>query len=138
LNGWKLLEDPYGHADPVWVIPAIKPDYAVIHASEIDELGNVRIAGTYHWERIMSRASGSVLVVAERLVPTSVFQANPESTVVPYFMVEAFSIVPNGAWPGSCWPDYPVDYPAVERYLKPGDEFLAEHLANGPELRQLA
>jgi glutaconate CoA-transferase subunit A len=138
LNGWKLLEDPYGIGDPVWVIPAIKPDFAVIHASEVDELGNVRINGTYHWDRIMSRASRSVLIVAERLVPTNVFQANPESTVVPYFMVEAFSIVPNGAWPGSCWPDYAVDYPAVERYLRPGDELLADHLADGPELREMA
>jgi len=138
LNRWKLLEDPYGNAAPVWVIPAIRPDFAVIHASEIDELGNVRISGTYHWDRIMSRASRSVLIVAERLVSTSVFEANPESTVVPYFMVEAFSIVRNGAWPGSCWPDYAVDYPAVERYLKPGDECLADHLASGPEMRQPA
>jgi glutaconate CoA-transferase subunit A len=138
LNGWKLLEDPYGNAEPVWVIPAITPDFAVIHASEVDELGNVRINGTYHWDRIMSRASRSVLVIAERLIPTNVFQANPESTVVPYFMVEAFSIVPNGAWPGSCWPDYPIDYPAVERYLVPGDDSLTAHLASGPELRQMA
>lgn len=133
LNGWVSLPDPYGNAEPVYVIPAIQPDYAVLHASEVDLQGNVRIAGTSHWDRIMSRASRSVLVVAEKVVDTQVFQDNPESTVVPYFMVEAFSVVPKGAWPGSCWPYYPIDYPAVESYLVEGDESLAIHLATAPE-----
>jgi glutaconate CoA-transferase subunit A len=138
LNGWKCLEDPYGQGEPVYVIPAIRPDYAVIHASEVDRQGNVRVAGTHHWDRIMTRAAKSVLVVAERVVDTSVFTAQPEATLVPHFMVEAFAVVPQGAWPGSCWPDYAIDYPAVERYLEPGDAALAAHLALGPELRATA
>ena len=133
LNGWVTIPDPYGKGEPVFVIPAIQPDFAVIHASAVDARGNVRIAGTYHWDRIMTRAARSVLVVAERLVDSSVFQQSPEATVVPYFMVQAFSVVPHGAWPGSCWPDYEIDYPAVEAYLEAGDEALAAHLARGPE-----
>ncbi|OWT56840.1 CoA transferase subunit A [Candidimonas nitroreducens] len=133
LNGWKCLDDPYGKGDSVWVIPSIQPDYAVIHASEVDEWGNVRVAGTAHWDRIMSRAAKSVLVVAEKEVDSSVFAAEPEATLVPYFMVEAYAVVQGGAWPGSCWPDYEIDYPAVEAYLQPGDESLAAHLAVGPE-----
>lgn len=133
LNGWKALEDPYGKGQPVYVIPAIAPDFAVIHASEIDAQGNVRVAGTSHWDRIMTRASKSVLVVAERLVATEVFTAQPEATLVPHFMVEACAVVPHGAWPGSCWPAYGVDYPAVEQYLAPGDAALAAHLLRGPE-----
>ncbi|GAP35406.1 CoA transferase [Piscinibacter sakaiensis] len=134
LNGWKAMPDPYGQGEPVYVIPAIQPDYAVIHASEVDAQGNVRVAGTSHWDRIMTRAAKSVLVVAERVVDTAVFTAQPEATLVPHFMVEAFAIVPNGAWPGSCWPAYAIDYPAVERYLEPGDAALDAHLALGPEL----
>lgn len=138
LNNWKCLPDPYGKAEPVWVIPAIQPDYAVIHASEVDELGNVRVSGTYHWDRIMSRAAKSVLVVAERVVDSSVFTATPEATVVPYFMVEAFSVVASGAWPGSCWPAYEIDYPAVEAYLEAGEDALAKHLATAPEVKEQA
>jgi glutaconate CoA-transferase subunit A len=133
INGWKLIEDPYGAGDPVYAIPAIRPDYAVIQASEVDARGNVRIAGTSHWDHIMTRAAKSVLVVAEKIVETSVFTAAPEATAVPYFMVEAFAIQPNGAWPGSSWPDYAIDYPAVEAYLEPGEESLAAHLAKAPE-----
>ncbi|MFL9903170.1 CoA transferase subunit A [Paraburkholderia fungorum] len=132
INNWQCLDDPYGSGQQTWVIPAISPDYAVIHASSVDRAGNVRIAGTYHWDRIMSRAAKSVLVVAETISDED-FSAQPELTVVPYFMVEQFAIVPNGAWPGSCWPLYEIDYPAVEAYLPDGDEALAAHLAAAPE-----
>ena len=84
----------------------------------------------------MSRAAGSVLVVAERVVDTAVFAAQPEATLVPHFMVEAFAVVPRGAWPGSCWPSYEVDYAAVEAYLPAGDEVLAAHLGQAPEANE--
>jgi len=134
LNGWKRLDDPYGKGEPVYVIPAIRPDFAVIHANEVDAKGNVRVTGTAHWDRIMSRAAGRVLVVAERIVESTVFTENPESTLIPYFMVQAYSVVPQGAWPGSCWPHYEIDYPAVERYLEKGDAALQAHLDAAPEV----
>jgi glutaconate CoA-transferase subunit A len=136
INEWKCLDDPYGQGEAVWVIPAISPDFAVLHATEVDAQGNVRVAGTHHWDRIMSRAAKSVLVVAERLVDTSVFTGQPEVTLVPHFMVEAFAVVPRGAWPGSCWPLYEIDYPAVEAYLPQGDDVLAAHLAQAPEVAE--
>jgi glutaconate CoA-transferase subunit A len=132
LNDWACLDDPYGSGARTWVIPAIRPDFAVIHASEVDARGNVRIRGTYHWDRIMTRAAGSVLVVAERMVDSAVFEHEPEATVVPYFMVQALAIVPRGAWPGSCWPDYAIDYPAVERYMDTARS-LDAHMAEAPE-----
>jgi glutaconate CoA-transferase, subunit A len=134
VNNWKRIEDPYGSGEPTWVIPAIKPDFAVIHASSVDRFGNVRIAGTYHWDRIMSRAANSVLVVAEQ-VSDEDFSLQPELTVIPYFMVQALTVVPSGAWPGSCWPYYAIDYPAVESYLSDDAGALEAHLANAPEAR---
>jgi len=137
LNGWKLIEDPYGTGKSAWVIPAIQPDFAVIHANEVDKRGNVRVLGTSHWDKIMSRAAKSVLVVAERLVDSAVFEDAPEATLVPHFMVEAFSITPGGAWPGSCWPDYEIDYPAVEAYLDYKPSSLENHLGQAPEAEKL-
>lgn len=136
VNGWKKIPDPYEKGDPVWVIPAITPDIAVIHANEVDARGNVRVLGTSHWDRIMSRSAKRVFVVAEREVDSAVFEAQPEVTLIPYFMVEAYSVVPGGAWPGSCWPEYEIDYPAVERYLEPGADALEAHLSTAPEVMQ--
>lgn len=133
LNGWALQNDPYGSGQQVYLIPKITPDFAVIHANEVSEQGDVRVYGTYHWDRIMSRSARRVLVVAERLVPSRSFQERPELTLVPHFLVEAISIVPHGAWPGSCWPEYEVNYPAVEDYLRDGPEVLEAHLRAAPE-----
>lgn len=133
LNGWKKIEDPYGSGEAVYVIPAVQPDVAVIHANEVDTRGNVRVLGTSHWDHIMSRAARRVLVVAERVVEPEVFTEQPEVTLIPYFMVQAYAIVPQGAWPGSCWPDYEIDYPAVQSYIEEGDEALQKHLQAAPE-----
>ena len=136
VNSWQCLDDPYGSGAQTWVIPAITPDFAVIHANSVDRKGNVRVSGTSHWDRIMSRAARSVLVVAEEISDED-FSRQPELTLIPYFMVEAVSVVPGGAWPGSCWPAYPVDYEAVHAYLEPGEGSLARHLAEAPETRSV-
>jgi len=137
LNKWASIKDPYGSGEDVWVIPAIKPDIAVIHANEVNELGDTRIYGTYNWDRIMTRAAKQVFVIAEKLDSVESFQKVPELTLVPSFMVQAMSIVPNGAWPGSCWPLYEVDYPAVEEYMDTAGS-LEAHMARAPEIAERA
>lgn len=137
INRWASIKDPYGTGEEVWVIPSIRPDYAVIHANEVDELGDTRIYGTFNWDRIMTRAAKKVLVVAESLASLEAFRVRPELTMIPSFMVEAFSIVPNGAWPGSCWPLYEIDYPAVEEYMDTQGS-LDAHMARAPELGEPA
>ena len=133
LNQWASVPDPYGSGENVWVIPAIRPDIAVIHVNEANERGDARVYGTSHWDRILSRAAKRVFVVAEKLAPVASFRERPELTLIPGFMVEAVTVVPHGAWPGSCWPLYEVDYPAVETYMQ--SEGLPEaHLAAAPSV----
>ena len=132
-NGWKKIADPYGSGQEVYVIPAITPDVAVIHANEVDREGNARVYGTPFWDHPITRASKRVLVTAEKLVPTERLAEQPELTLVPGFLVEAVAIVPHGAWPGSMHPLYEIDYPAVARYVPMGDDVLAAHLREAPE-----
>ena len=132
LNRWASVRDPYGSGQDVWVIPAIRPDFAVIQVNEANEQGDARVYGTSHWDRILSRAATRVLVVAETLAPVASFQERPELTLIPGFMVEAVAVVPNGAWPGSCWPLYEVDYPAVEEYMQSAG-LPDAHRARAPE-----
>jgi glutaconate CoA-transferase subunit A len=133
LNGWRKIADPYGSGSEVYVIPAIRPDIAVIHANEIDEQGNARVLGSPFWDHPLTRAARRVFVTAEKLVPTRALAAQPELTLVPGFMVEAAAIVPRGAWPGSMHPLYEIDYSAVEAYLKDEPGALEAHLASAPE-----
>ena len=134
VNDWKTVKDPYSGSE-VYAIPAIRPDVAVIHVNEADELGNARVYGTPFWDHPVTRAAKRVLITAERLVPTATLAQQPELTLVPGFMVEAVAIVPNGAWPGSMHPLYEIDYPAVERYMRDAPGVLEAHLAAAPEVQ---
>ncbi len=133
INDWKTVIDPYSGKE-VYAIPAIRPDIAVIHVNEVDELGNARIFGTPFWDHPITRASKRILITAEKLVTTDHLREQPELTLVPGFMVEAVAIVPNGAWPGSMHPYYEIDYPAVERYMDMRPDALEKHLAEAPEV----
>jgi glutaconate CoA-transferase, subunit A len=137
LNQWASIKDPYGSGKDVWVIPAIQPDFAVIHVNEVNELGDARVYGTFNWDRIMTRAAKQVFVVAEKMVSIESFQQQPELTLIPSFMTKGMAVVPNGAWPGSCWPLYEVDYPAVEEYMDTSGS-LDAHMAKAPEIRERA
>ena len=57
INGWKLVTDPYGSGQQTYVIPAIRPDVAVIHAAEIDTEGNARVYGSPFWDHPLTRAA---------------------------------------------------------------------------------
>lgn len=133
INQWQTLRDPYGSGTDVYVIPAIRPDIAVIHAAEIDDQGNARIYGSPFWDHPLTRAAKRVLVTAEKLVTTDRLREQPELTLVPGFMVEAAAVVQRGGWPGSMHPDYEIDYPAVERYMEDAPGVLERHLAEAPE-----
>jgi glutaconate CoA-transferase subunit A len=134
VNGWQTIIDPYS-GQAVYAIPAIRPDVAVIHVNEIDELGNARIYGTPFWDHPLTRAAKRVLITAEKLVSTDHLREQPELTLVPGFMVEAAAIVPNGAWPGSMYPYYEIDYAAVERYLDDSAGAFEAHLDDAPEAK---
>jgi glutaconate CoA-transferase, subunit A len=133
INNWQTLRDPYGSGREVYVVPAVQPDIAVIHAAEVDADGNARIYGSPFWDHPLTRAAKRVLVTAEKLVATDRLREQPELTLVPGFMVEAVAITPGGAWPGSMHPCYEIDYPAVEHYMQDADGVLESHLAAAPE-----
>ena len=133
VNGWQTVRDPYGSGQEVYVIPALAPDVAVIHAHAVDDQGNARVFGSPFWDHPLTRAAKRVLVTAERLVSTDELRRQPELTLVPGFLVEAAAIVPRGAWPGSMHGEYDVDDAAVESYLKDEPDGLATHLATAPE-----
>jgi glutaconate CoA-transferase subunit A len=133
LNGWQKIADPYGSDQETYLIPAIQPDFAVIHAHEIDSQGNARVYGSPHWDRVMTRAAKTIFVTAEKQVETQTLQLRPELTLVPGFLVKGACVVPNGAWPGSLEPDYSVNYEEVKFYIDEAEGRLQQHMARAPE-----
>ena len=110
------VKDPFT-GDDTLVVPAIRPDWAILHVHEADVRGNARIYGTPVWDRLMSRAAKRVILTAEKIVDTSHFVAQPEMTVVPEIFVEAVVHAPSGAWPTAVFDRYDIDEPAMRHYL---------------------
>lgn len=114
---FRVMKSPFDGKEVV-VVPALRPDWAIIHAHEADEQGNVRIRGSLFQDVLMSRAARRTIVTAERLVDTETFREAGERTSVPHFLVEAVVECPGGAAPGRCWPDYQVDDAGMKAYLQ--------------------
>ena len=127
--GWKTVHDPYG-GEELYAVPRLRPDWAVIHVQEADAEGNARIYGSPFWDRLMSRGARRVIITTETIVTREHLAAQPELTAIPELFVAAVVHAPGGAWPGSCFPLYDVDYEAAEAYARmPIDvESLARYL----------
>lgn len=113
---FRRVRDPFTGVE-VFVVPPIRPAWALIHVPEADAEGNARIYGTEFEDVLMSRAAEAVIITAERIVSTDVLARQPELTRIPAFLVTAVVHAPRGAWPGSCYPDYEYDPAGVRAYL---------------------
>ncbi|MBW2367191.1 MAG: CoA transferase subunit A [Deltaproteobacteria bacterium] len=109
----QTIKDPY-NGETLVAIPAFTPDYAIIHVNEADQLGNGRIIGDAHWDRLFVRAADKVILSAEKIVPVGEIR---ESAILSTY-VDRVVEAPQGALPGSCYPDYAFDAKELARYGK--------------------
>lgn len=133
LRHFKTVTDPY--TGQSWAaIPAIKPDWTIIHVHEADEAGNARIYGGKYDDILKAKAAAHVLVTCERLTLVGETAGKPERTDLPGFLVDAVVEVQNGAWPHACEGLYGYDEAFFREYLAAtaSDEayqnFLAERV----------
>jgi len=128
--GLQTVRDPYTGAE-VYAVPAIRPDWAILHVQEADAQGNARIYGSPYWDLVMSRAAARVILTAERILPGEELARLPELTRVPHFLVTAVVHAAEGARPTSCHPYYGIDEPGVRAYLAAAEspEALQAYLA---------
>lgn len=107
----------------VAVVPALRPDVAVIHVHAADEKGNAWIKGAEFEDSLMVKAAKRVIVTAEQIISSEEWNVIPQ---IPGFLVDTVSLAEKGAAPGSCAPLYSIDEQAVRAYLKQPDSLLTE------------
>lgn len=108
----KTIRDPYGPGELV-AFPAIRADVAVIHALAADRRGNARLNKNLGIDPELSVIANEVIVTAETVV-----DALEDDVQVPGAMVTAVVHAPQGAWPTSCFPAYPVGGGELLRYVE--------------------
>ncbi len=98
------------------LVKAIEPDVAVIHASRADEEGNTQLFGMTSIIDEQARASKTVIVSVEEIVPTNVIAEKPELTLLPSFVVDAVVEIPYGAHPAGMFKYYNYDHDHIQNY----------------------
>ncbi len=127
---FRTVKDPWT-GEEIYAVPALQPDWAVLHVQEADARGNARIFGSPGYDLLMAQAAERVILTAECIIPTEALARIPGLTSISELTVAAVVEVPGGARPGDCAGCYDVDEEGVRRYLQaaPEPERLARYLA---------
>lgn len=119
-DDWKVIDNPFvepgRNADPLVLLPAIRPDVALFHAPLADRAGNVWI-GVRRELMLMAHAAKTTLVTVEKVVDDDLL-ADPKMAAgtIPGLYVSALSEVADGAWPIGYWGGPAADAAWLSRY----------------------
>jgi glutaconate CoA-transferase subunit A len=132
---WRVINNPMADGgDPIVLLPALSPDFAVIHATMADAEGNVWL-GRRRECATLAHASRETLVTVERLHPGNLLEDErlaPGTISGTY--VTAFAIAERGAHPVALLDEYGVDSDYVAAYARAARtdsgfaDWLAEHV----------
>jgi glutaconate CoA-transferase subunit A len=102
--------------EKVVLVPSIKPDFSIIHASRVDKEGNVQIDGIKGEDVEGARAGKKVIVMAEEIVGTQLIRCQPDQTVIPNIYVTHVVECPWGSFPMMVYNYYDYDFDHVRMY----------------------
>lgn len=108
----KTVVDPYS-GETLVAYPAIACDVAAIHALVADREGNARLGGNPTIDGELSLVAPVTIITAERVVDRLDADADIAAPAV-----TAVVHAPRGAWPTSCYPEYPIDGGEILRYIE--------------------
>jgi glutaconate CoA-transferase subunit A len=105
-------------------VAAINPDVTILHAQQADKAGNVMMWGITGVAKEAVFAASKVIVTVEEVVEK--FEPRFSSIIIPSNLINAISVVPNGAWPSYASDFYERDnnqYIAWDDISKERDRF---------------
>jgi glutaconate CoA-transferase subunit A len=95
---YRTVKDPYSGGEVV-VVPALKPDVAIVHVQRADADGNAHIWGIIGEQKEAAFAAERVILTAEEIVDEAIIRSDPNRTLIPGFIVDAVCQVPYCAHP---------------------------------------
>ncbi len=132
---WHVIANPFAaDDDPILLVPAITPDFAIFHASCADEEGNVWV-GRRRELATMAHAAKHSLVTVERIVKGRMLDDEKLAPgVISGVYVDAIAVAEHGAWPAGLLDEYDADRAHISAYAKAArteagfSDYLAQHV----------
>lgn len=104
--------------EKVVLVPSVRPDFSIVHASRVDREGNVQIDGITGEDVEGARAGKKVIVTAEEIVDTEFIRSQPDQTVIPNIYVTHVVECPWGSHPMMVYNYYDYDMEHVRMYYE--------------------
>ena len=114
---WQVIQNPFSTGeDPVVVLPAVRPDIALIHARLRDSFDNLWV-GNAREAVVLAHAAHRTVATYEAHYDGNLLddERTMSGTIAPLY-VEAAAHAPRGAWPLGLPGAYPADQPHLADY----------------------
>jgi len=96
---WRTIDNPFNDNDPILLVPAIRPDFALFHAARADQDGNVWI-GVRRELMLMAHAAETTLVSVEKISEHSLLDQDLSAAgTIPGLYISEVAKAPKGAKP---------------------------------------
>jgi glutaconate CoA-transferase subunit A len=129
-DDWKVIDNPLGKNDPIVLVPAIRPDVALIHTPLADRAGNVWI-GRQRELVTMAHAARLTIATVEKVQDADLLD-DPVTAAgtLPGFYIENIAVAERGAWPLGLPDVYTLDAAHMAEYVRMAatDEGFSDYL----------
>ena len=120
------MKDPFFDGREVVLVPAAKPDVAIIHAHEGSEDGTIRMENAPFGDRVVAMSAPITIVTVEKIVPVEEMVKHPAENLLPGMYVTAVVELPYGAHPTqmpNCYDNDPWFYKEYQTSSKSKESF---------------
>jgi len=104
--------------EKVVLVPSVRPDFSIVHASRVDREGNVQIDGIKGEDVEGGRAGKKIIVLAEEIVDSEFIRSQPDQTAIPNIYVTHVVECPWGSYPMMVYNYYDYDMEHVRMYYE--------------------
>lgn len=112
----KEIDCPFT-GEKLLLIPALNPDFALIHVQRCDAYGNAQFDGLQFMDMDLALAANRVILTTERIVSNDQIRRAPDHTKIPFLCVEAVVEVPYGSMPHECYGLYEPAMNHLDAYV---------------------
>jgi glutaconate CoA-transferase subunit A len=98
------------------LVPALNPDFALIHVQRCDAYGNAQIDGLPFMDLDLAMAANQVILTTERIISNEQIRRMPDQTKIPFLAVDAVVEVPFGSAPHECYGVYEPLFRHLDSY----------------------